>query len=129
MRMAATKKERESSTQAKGGACVSNLLKVVDETVAEEDDAKNGAADEVAADLADQAVGVAKQMATFEEHVVEIGGAMEGIVDQVEAEEDAAYGRHPAWPTSPLGCCSWTIVSLTCISLRTLHRCHRVSPL
>ncbi|CAL9000701.1 unnamed protein product [Prunus brigantina] len=105
MRMAATKNERKSSSQAKGfseiqtaspkvdksnfvgGACVSNLLKVVDETVAEEDDAKNGAADEVAVDLADQAVGVAKQMAIFDEHVVEIGGAMEGVVDQAEAEE------------------------------------------
>lgn len=100
MRMVATKNERESSSQAMGfskmrtaspkvdksnsigGACVSNLLKVVDKTVVEEDDAKNGAADEVAADLADQAVGVAKQMATFNEHVVEIGGAMEGVVDQ-----------------------------------------------
>ena len=53
----------------------------VDETAAEEDDVKNGAADKVAAYLAEQAVVVAKQMATFDEHVVEIGGAMEGVVD------------------------------------------------
>ena len=54
---------------------------MVDETIAEEDDVKNGAADKVAAYLAEQAVVVAKQMATFDEHVVEIGGAMEGVVD------------------------------------------------
>lgn len=54
---------------------------MVDETVVEEDDAKNGVVDEVAADLAELAVGVAKQMATFDEHVIEISGAMEGVVD------------------------------------------------
>ncbi|KAI5323557.1 hypothetical protein L3X38_032629 [Prunus dulcis] len=73
MRMVGTKKESAGER--------SHVLKVVDETIAEEDDVKNGAADKVAAYLAEQAVVVAKQMATFDEHVVEIGGAMEGVVD------------------------------------------------
>lgn len=61
----------------------------VDETAAEEDDVKEGAADEVAADLAEQAVGTAKQMATSDEHVAELVGSTEGVVDTAEAEEVA----------------------------------------
>ncbi|CAL9024506.1 unnamed protein product [Prunus brigantina] len=104
--MATARKVRESSTRAKGSskirtagpkinksnsvgnACV--LINVVDievakelvadEIVAEEDDAKVGAADEVAADLA--------------EHVAKLGRAMEGIVNHATRKLRRSFNTH-----------------------------------
>ncbi|KAI5338690.1 hypothetical protein L3X38_017962 [Prunus dulcis] len=53
----------------------------------EEHNAKVSAAGKVAADLAEQGAGAAKQMTTTNEHAVKLGGAMEGVVDQAEGEE------------------------------------------
>ncbi|KAI5313020.1 hypothetical protein L3X38_042194 [Prunus dulcis] len=51
---------------------------VADETTAEEDDPNEGTADEVASDLADQAVGATEQIAASDEHVAKLGEATKG---------------------------------------------------
>ncbi|CAL2257283.1 unnamed protein product [Prunus armeniaca] len=60
---------------------------VADETVAKEDDAKEGAIDEVVAYFPEQVVEAAEQMDAFDEQLAELGGVMDDAVDQVEAEE------------------------------------------
>lgn len=62
---------------------------VAAETTAEEDDPKEGAANEVASDLADQAVGATEQIAAYDEHVAELGEATKGAVNQAKADEVA----------------------------------------